>query len=198
MKSEPRVAKRALYSNLHGFLDEDLLPHAFTTPWCLSHLCRNNLLWSTNIKPVIHNWFIIFFFFNFVTCRDLHVWLYKLEMVLRRRNFEFTRSNATLNVTKKSDVRVTRLGRPQYGLIIISDNPFHYADDQRGHVIRLPTVCQSIDRPGKRKWRIKKKESARSAIIITGDGDTGRNTELPAQHIEQLGKGLVASCLNQR
>lgn len=27
MKSEPRVAKRALYSNLHGFLDEDLLPH---------------------------------------------------------------------------------------------------------------------------------------------------------------------------
>lgn len=78
-------------------------------------------------------------------------------MVLRRRNFEFTRSDTTLNVTKKSDVRVTRLGRPQYGLIIISDNPFHYADDQRGHVIRLPTVCQSIDRPGKRKWRIKKK-----------------------------------------
>ncbi|KAL0110319.1 hypothetical protein PUN28_013763 [Cardiocondyla obscurior] len=57
-------------------------------------------------------------------------------------------------------------------------------------------ACWSMDRTGKGKWRIKerkkkkmrggkgKKEerSARSAIIITGDGDTGRNTELPAQH----------------
>lgn len=28
MKSEPRVAARALYSNLHAFLDEDLSPYA--------------------------------------------------------------------------------------------------------------------------------------------------------------------------
>lgn len=45
-----------------------------------------------------------------------------------------------------------------------------------------------------------KRKVARSAIIITGDRDAsgGRNTELPAQHTGKLGKGLVASCLNQR
>lgn len=36
----------------------------------------------------------------------------------------------------------------------------------------------------KKEGRKKEERSARSAIIITGDGerDTGRNTELPAQH----------------
>lgn len=38
-----------------------------------------------------------------------------------------------------------------------------------------------------KKKREKKKKSARSAIIITGDGDANRNTELPAQS-GQLGK----------
>lgn len=105
-------------------------------------------------------------------------------------------------------VRVTHLRRLRgTGLIIISDNPFRCVDDQRGHVTRLPTGhASSIDRTGKRKWRMEKKKTeekrkvARSAIIITGDGDAsgGRNTELPAQHTGKLGKGLVASCLNQR
>jgi len=133
----------------------------------------------------------------------------KFETSFLARDLKLT---ATQRCRKSDGARVMHLRRPQYGLIIISDNPFHYADDQRGHVTRLPTgTCRSMDRTGKGKWRIKKKEprgekgkkeerSARSAIIITGNGDTGRNTELPARSSTpgQLGKGLVASCLNQR
>lgn len=51
----------------------------------------------------------------------------------------------------------------------------------------------------KRKGK-KEERSARSAIIITGDGDTGQKYGAAAARSTpgQLGEGLVASCLNQR
>lgn len=75
------------------------------------------------------------------------------------RNWTFTAVPTAFDcVTRKRARRACPPRSAQYELIITSDKPFHYADDQRGHVIRLPTVRQSIDRPGKRKWRIKKKK----------------------------------------
>lgn len=116
----------------------------------------------------------------------------KFETSFLARDLKLT---ATQRCRKSGAARVSRIyeRRPQYGLIIISDNPFHYADDQRGHVTRLPTgTCRSMDRTGKGKWRIKKttrreKEKGREKCTLGNNnnrerGDTGRNTELPAQH----------------
>lgn len=117
------------------------------------------ICYKANIKSLRRNWFVIS-----QHRRSMPIYIFasasKINVELHQRNFESTRSNYVELRYEKEErcARVMRLRRPQYGLIIISDNSFHYADDQRGHVIRLPTVRQSIDRPGKRKWRIKKKK----------------------------------------
>lgn len=75
-------------------------------------------------------------------------------------------SRATLEIdcdpatSKERGARVTHLRQSPhgYGLIIISDNPFHYADDQRGHVIRLPTGMPVDGSNGKREVTDEKKK----------------------------------------
>lgn len=72
---------------------------------------------------------------------------------------------------RRKSTRVTHLRRPRYGLIIISDNPFHYADDQRGHVTRLPTGMPVDGSNGKREVADKKKKKKKNA---TREKEKGR------------------------